>query len=96
MVFLSIKEYALKVPCSGSSCRFFKRFAKSFFREGNLLSQPRFPKKEEHIENVVDELKAIFKKHLIAIRPHSSNQRNGRNYQKRLKPKVNKSHKNVL
>ena len=45
---------------------------------------------------VVDELKYLFKSHLIPIRPKRHNERNSGKYRTRIKPKVTKNQKDTL
>ena len=47
-------------------------------------------------EEIVAELKSLFKQHLVPIRPERSNQRNSSKYRKRKKPKVTKNHKDAF
>lgn len=51
---------------------------------------------EESMEKVVVELKDLFKKHLVPIRPHRSFKREPGKYRKRLKPKVTKNQKDAI
>jgi hypothetical protein len=47
-------------------------------------------------ENVVDELKKIFKKHLIPIRPNRKLERNTEKYRREPKPKVTKNQRDTF
>ncbi|WP_461633873.1 hypothetical protein [Labilibaculum euxinus] len=48
------------------------------------------------IDEVLSELKGIFRNHLIPIRPNRSFQRHKDKYRNRIKPKVPKNQRNVL
>jgi hypothetical protein len=52
--------------------------------------------KKQNIEEVVEELKGLFKNHLIPIRPNRSNKRDVGKYRNRIKPKVSKNQKDAL
>ena len=47
-------------------------------------------------EDMEDELKKLFKAHLIPIRPNRSNTRNTEKFRRRKKPKVTKNQKDTL
>lgn len=51
---------------------------------------------EKRSEEVILELKDLFKKHLIPIRPNRSNKRNMFRYKKRVRPKVAKNQKDAI
>jgi len=51
---------------------------------------------ENEMNETIKELKTLFKKHIIPIRPNRSNLRNIDKYSKRLKPKVTKNQKDAL
>ena len=52
--------------------------------------------KKQNMQNVLEELKRLFKKHLVPIRPDRSNKRNIGKYRNRIKPKVTKNQKDAL
>ena len=43
------------------------------------------------MQETIKELKTLFKKHLVPIRPDKSNPRDINKYRKRLRPKVTKN-----
>lgn len=43
------------------------------------------------MDETIKELKTLYKKHIIPIRPNKSNLRNVDKYSKRLKPKITKN-----
>ena len=49
-----------------------------------------------NIEDVIQELKTLFKQHLVPIRPNRSYQRNIGKYRRREKPKVTKNQKDAI
>lgn len=49
-----------------------------------------------NMDETIQELKVLFKKHLVPIRPNRSNERNINKYRKRLKPKVTKNQKDAI
>lgn len=51
---------------------------------------------KKHMQEIVDELKALFRGHLIPIRPNRSNTRHVGKYRARIKPKVTKNQKDSL
>jgi hypothetical protein len=51
---------------------------------------------EEDIKTVISELKELFKKHLIPIRPNRSNKREIGKYRSRIKPVITKNQKDAL
>lgn len=51
---------------------------------------------ENEMDETIKELKALYKKHLIPIRPNRSNLRNVDKYRKRLKPKVTKNQRDAM
>ncbi len=52
--------------------------------------------KRQNIQHILEELKQLFKKHLIPIRPNRSNKRNIGKYRNRIKPKITKNQKDTL
>ena len=52
--------------------------------------------KNKNMEEEIEKLKKLFKKHLIPIRPKRSFQRNIGKYRTRIKPKITKNQKDVL
>jgi len=46
--------------------------------------------------NIIMELKALFKQHLVPIRPDRNQQRDTGKYRRREKPKVTKNHKDAI
>ncbi len=50
----------------------------------------------ENMQDVYDELKTLFKKELVPIRPDRSNQRNTKKYRRKEKPKVTKNQKDTI
>ena len=52
--------------------------------------------KKQNIEEVLEELKDLFRKHLVPIRPNRSFDRNVGKYRNRLKPKIPKNQKDAL
>ncbi len=48
------------------------------------------------MEDTIKELKILFKKHLVPIRPNRSNSRDTDKYRKRLKPKVTKNQRDAI
>ncbi|EJL68357.1 transposase, partial [Chryseobacterium populi] len=52
--------------------------------------------KEQNIKEVIEELKELFKNHLVPIRPNRSNKRDIGKYRNRIKPKVSKNQKDAL
>ena len=46
---------------------------------------------KNEMDDTIKELKILFKKHLVPIRPNRSNSRDVDKYRKRLKPKVTKN-----
>lgn len=59
----------------------------------NIISIFLDPKESE---NMVDELKKIFKKYLIPVRPHRKFERNTEKYKRALKPKITKNQKDAF
>jgi len=51
---------------------------------------------DKNMEEELEKLKELFKKHLIPIRPHRSNTRRVGKYRNRLKPKVSKNQKDAI
>lgn len=51
---------------------------------------------EEDIKTVISELKELFKKHLVPIRPNRSNKRETGKYRSRMKPVITKNQKDAL
>jgi hypothetical protein len=51
---------------------------------------------EESMEKAVMELKTLFKKHLIPIRPNRSFERESGKYRTRIKPKITKNQKDTI
>ena len=49
-----------------------------------------------NMDETIDELKILFKKHLVPIRPNRSNTRDADKYRKRLKPKVTKNQRDAI
>ena len=47
-------------------------------------------------EQLIDELKKVFKKHLIPIRPNRKEPRNNNKYKRRIKPKVPKNQRDTF
>ncbi len=52
--------------------------------------------KKQNIQGVVDELKELFKKNLVPVRPNRSNIRSIGKYKNRMKPKVTKNQKDAI
>lgn len=52
--------------------------------------------KKQNIEKALEELKELFKNHLVPIRPNRSNKRNVGKYRNRTKPKITKNQKDAL
>ncbi|MCD1118739.1 IS4 family transposase [Chryseobacterium sp. C-17] len=52
--------------------------------------------KKQNTQDILEELKQLFKKHLIPIRPDRSNKRNVGKYRNRIKPKTTKNQKDTL
>ncbi|MGB0881247.1 MAG: hypothetical protein ACPGTO_11880, partial [Polaribacter sp.] len=48
------------------------------------------------VEDIVEQLKTLFKKELVPIRSNRSNKRNVQKYNRRKKPKVTKNHKDTI
>lgn len=48
------------------------------------------------MEQMIEELKELFRNNLIPIRPNRSNKRNTGKYRNRVKPKVPKNQKDAL
>ena len=55
-----------------------------------------FSNKEKDIENLVNQLKIVFKKELVPIRPNRTYQRNIGKYHRRKKPKITKNQKDTI
>ncbi len=51
---------------------------------------------KDSMDDTIKELKILFKKHLVPIRPNRSNLRNVGKYRKREKPKVNKNQRDAI
>ncbi|GAB6010467.1 IS4 family transposase [Dysgonomonas reticulitermitis] len=51
---------------------------------------------EKKIEEIILELKNLFKNHMIPIRPNRSNMRNKFRYKKRVRPKVSKNQRDAI
>ncbi len=48
------------------------------------------------MDKTIEELKSLFSKHLVPIRPNRSNERDVDKYRKRLKPKITKNQKDAI
>lgn len=48
------------------------------------------------LDKTIEELKTLFSKHLVPIRPNRSNERDVDKYRKRLKPKITKNQKDAI
>lgn len=51
---------------------------------------------KDDMQDSIDELKTLFKEHLIPIRPNRSNKRNVGKYRNRIKPRITKNQKDSL
>lgn len=51
---------------------------------------------KNHMDDTIKELKILFKKHLVPVRPNRSNSRNVGKYRKRQKPKITKNQKDAI
>lgn len=51
---------------------------------------------DKSIDDIVTELKILFKQHLVPIRPNRSNKRNSSKFRKRKKPKITKNQKDAF
>lgn len=80
----SNKKYRYKVNTSLSYGFIKNRIISLFFFENKKT------------EDIVAELKSLFCKHLIPIRPNRSNKRNKYRYKKRVRPKVSKNQKDAI
>jgi hypothetical protein len=76
-------KYKYKVN-SNLSYGFLKNRIVTLFFSGNEMDE------------TIKELKALYKKHIIPIRPNRSNLRNVDKYRKRLKPKVTKNQRDAV
>lgn len=76
-------KYKYKVNSSLSYGFLKDRIVTLFFSNNNM-------------DETIEELKTLFKKHLVPIRPNRSNPRNPDKYRKRLKPKVTKNQRDAI
>jgi len=51
---------------------------------------------DKDMETIMDELRYLFKRHLVPIRPDRSFQRNANKYRNRIRPKVTKNQKDAI
>lgn len=79
----STTQYQYKVNCNLSYGFMKDRILELFFSDKDMLS-------------ITEELKVLFKKHTIPIRPNRKYERDIDKYRKRLKPKVLKNNKNAM
>lgn len=77
------RKYKYKVNSNLSYGLLKDRIISLFFSKSNM-------------EQILPELKALFKEHLVPIRPHRTNERVTGKYRNRLKPKVTKNQKDSL
>jgi len=80
----SCRKYQYKVNSSLSYGFMKNRIISLFFFEG------------KQTEEIIDELKNLFKKHMIPVRPNRSNKRDMLRYKKRVRPKVTKNQKDAI
>jgi hypothetical protein len=80
----SSKKYNYKVNCNLSYGFLKNRIVELFLNKDSCQN------------SILDELKELFKSHLIPIRPNRSFERRSGKYRSRLKPKITKNQKDTI